>query len=148
MPVVTSRPPPKDVRIGHGNKRYYTLHCVRHVFTIQKDGTAVLAFRNKADATRFGKLLESHYEVSRTWPHVNFEESLFLKTPRDGDSKLKYLVVKSWKDDSLKSFCIEHYFSMLDILRIEGECRLVGKPIQWDVPMNMYIDMLNEKVNN
>ncbi len=137
---------PPFIRIGHGSrpKRYYTLHFDKQIFTVQKNGTSILSFRNKGDALRFGKLLESHFDLTHNWPTITFEDVLFFKNSKS--NKLKYITMKDWQDDDLRDFCIEYYFSMLDIHNVEAEYKLVGKSIRWDVPMSIYIDMLNSRV--
>ena len=145
MATITKPKPPITLFAKHGgNKKFHTLHMYKDIFTVQKDGTSIVAFRNKNDAVRFGKLLESHYELTRAWPVVNFEDVLLYKPSKV--NKLQFLEVKEWHNDSLRNFCIEYYFNMLDIHSVEDEYRLVGNSIRWDVPMNMYIDMLNERL--
>jgi hypothetical protein len=142
--IIKSNPP--FIRIGRGSrgKRYHTLHFDSQVFTVQKNGTSILSFRNKGDALRFGKLLESHFELTHHWPTINFEDVLFFKNTKT--NKLKYITMKDWQDDDLRDFCIEYYFSMLDIHSVEEEYKLVGNSIRWDVPMSIYINMLNSRV--
>jgi hypothetical protein len=146
MSTIIKNNPPPFIRIGHGNraKRYHTLHFDSKVFTVQKNGTSILSFRNKGDALRFGKLLESHFELTHNWPTINFEDVLFFKNTKT--NKLKFITMKDWQDDDLRDFCIEYYFSMLDIHNVEEEYKLVGNSIRWDVPMNIYIHMLNSRV--
>lgn len=140
--VISTRPPAVNVREGKG--RLHTLHCSHeHIFTIQKNGTSVVAFRNKKDANKFGKLLESHFEISRTWPNINFEDTVMFKNTKD--ETLKYLYMHAWKEEDLRDFCIQNHMNMLDIFRIEGDYRLVGRTIAWEPPMYFYVDRLNKK---
>ena len=127
-----------------GVRRFHTLHFRSHVFTIQKNGTSVVAFRNKKDASHFGKLLESHFELARVWPAIDFEQTLLFRKPKD--QVLKYLYIDTWKEDDLRDFCIKNYMNMLDIFTIEDEYRLVGRSISWEAPMDFYVDQLNEKL--
>lgn len=142
--ISTVRPPSSVKTVS--SKRFHTLHCGEHVFTIQKNGTSVVAFRSKVDANRFGKLLESHFELSLTWPNINFEEAILFKKPKE--QTLKYLYTKIWREDDLRDFCIENYMNMLDIFRIEDEYRLVGRCVSWEAPMDFYIDTLNKKLDD
>lgn len=140
--------PSQTTKLDQGVRRYYTLHIDKHVFTIQKNGTSVVAFRNKNDAIRFGKLIESHFDVTHTWPIINFDDPVFLRTYKN--SRLKYLDMKDWHADKLQSFCIENYFSMLDIHNFveDDSFRLVGNSVFWEAPMSMYIDMLNGRIED
>jgi hypothetical protein len=136
---------PPNTKLRDGTGRFHTLHCDKHIFTIQKNGTSIVAFRNKKDANQFGKLLESHYELSRTWPSINFEETLLFKKQKD--NTLKYLYINSWREEDLRDFCITNYINMLDIFRLEDEYRLIGRSLSWEAPMDFYIDHLNQKLN-
>lgn len=136
---------PQDVKVKDGTRKFHTLHCSpQHIFTIQKNGTSVVAFRNKRDVNHFGKLLESHFELSMSWPHIDFEETLLFKKPKD--HTLKYLYINTWREEDLRDFCIKNYLNMLDIFRLEDEYRLVGRSISWEAPMNFYVGQLNEKL--
>lgn len=141
--IIRKAPPFIEVRRG-GFRKYHTLHFDNRVFTVQKNGTSILSFRNKHDALRFGKLLESHFELTHNWPTITFDDVLFFKSSKS--NKLKYITMKDWYNDSLRDFCIEYYFNMLDIHSVENEYKLVGNSINWDVPMNIYIDMLNSRM--
>lgn len=145
--VTTITKPPGVLRSTRGGsqKKFHTLHCGEHIFTIQKNGTSVVSFRNRVDANRFGKLLESHFELSLTWPAIDFEESLMFRKSRE--QTLKYLSIKSWKEVDLRDFCIDNYMNMLDIFRIEDEYRLVGRSITWEAPMDFYIENLNKRLD-
>lgn len=133
------------IKTNFENSKLYTLHFRNSVFTIQKNGTSVLSFRDKQDAVHFGKMLENHFDMTHEWPFVNFEETILYKTASKTD-RLKYLHMKNWKDDELRDFCIKNSFGMLDIFRFEDERRLVGNSFQWDVPMNFYIEPLNNRL--
>jgi hypothetical protein len=134
---------PPITKLHDGTGRFHTLHLEKHVFTIQKHGTSVVAFRNKKDANQFGKLLESHYEISQVWPIINFEDTVFYKKPKD--HVLKYLDINSWGEEDIRNFCVKNYMNMLDIFRLEDDYRLVGRSISWEAPMDFYIDRLNER---
>ena len=143
--VISTRPP--TVLVKDGLVKFHTLHCgPQHIFTIQKNGTSIVSFRNKKDANKFGKLLESHFEVSKSWPYINFDETLMFKNTKD--DSLKYLYLHTWKEDDLKNFCIQNYMNMLDIFRIEGEYRLVGRTVSWEAPMDFYVSRLNNKLED
>lgn len=146
--IIKKNIPPPFVKVGRGNnsKRYHTLHFDNQVFTVQKNGTSILSFRNKGDALLFGKLLESHFELTHSWPMINFEDVLFFKNSKS--NKLKFINTKEWQDVDLRDFCIEYYFNMLDIHNVEDEYKLVGNSIRWDAPMSIYIEMLNSRVYN
>jgi hypothetical protein len=136
---------PVGAKLKDGNRKFHTLHCGRtHIFTIQKNGTSVVAFRNKNDVHQFGKLLESHFELSRSWPTINFEDVILFKKTKD--IELVHLSVLTWKESDLVNFCIENYMNMLDIYRVEDEYRLVGRAISWEAPMPFYVDTLNKKL--
>lgn len=140
--IVLNRPP--NIRLTEGLRKYYTLHCADFVFTIQKNGTSVLSFRKKRDAAHFGLLLESHFDLTHTWPNINFEESLMFRSPRN--TRLKYLNINEWREEDLRNFCIRNYMGMLDIYNIEEEYKLVGRSIYWEAPMNIYIETLNNRI--
>lgn len=144
--VISTVKPPGSVKNGPQSRRFHTLHCGEHIFTIQKNGTSVVAFRSKVDANRFGKLLESHFDLSLTWPNIDFEESIMFRKPKE--QNLKYLYIKPWKEDDLRDFCIDNYMNMLDIFTIEDEYRLVGRSISWEAPMNFYVENLNKKLDD
>ena len=130
-------------KIKTESNRLHTIHTKNQIFTIQKNGTSVLSFRNNRDAIRFGKILESHYEITYEWPVVDFEEIIFYKK---STSKLRHLFIKQWYEDDLRDFCIENCFGMLDIYKFEDDKRLVGDSFRWDVPMDFYIDKLNTRL--
>jgi hypothetical protein len=146
MSVIVKPPSTPFVNILRGtrSKNYHTLHFDNRIFTVQKDGTSVLSFRNKGDALRFGKLVESHYELTYSWPTITFDDVLYFKNTKV--NKLKYVKIQEWHGDQLRSFCIENYLNMLDINTVENEYRLVGNLIRWDAPMSIYIDMLNSRL--
>ena len=146
MSSVITKPPTPFVRIGRGSRpsKSHTLHFDNRVFTVQKEGTAVLSFRNKGDALRFGKLVESHYDLTHTWPTITFDDVLYFKNTRS--NKLKFILMKEWQGDDLRNFCIENYLNMLDIHSVENEYRLMGNLVRWDVPMSVYIDILNSRL--
>lgn len=127
-----------------GTQRFHTIHLFTHIFTIQKNGTSVLSFRNKSDAVHFGKILESHYDLTNDWPVVDFEDTIFYA--RNSSKRMKYLSIKQWYENDLRDFCIENCFGMLDIVTFENDYRLVGNALQWDVPMHFYIDGLNNRL--
>lgn len=123
-------------------KKFHTLHLVENIFTIQKNGTAIVSFRNKYDAFHLGKMLECHFEMTHEWPVINFEDSILYK-PNSKIHRLKYIEMRSWDEESIKNFCIKNNFSMLDIFTFETDHRLVGKSIFWEAPPDYYISHLN-----
>lgn len=127
------------------SSKMHTLHFRNSIFTIQKNGTSVLSFRNKQDAVHFGKMLENHFDMTQEWPFVDFEETVLYKTHQK-QSNLKYLYTKKWQADELRDFCIRNSFGMLDIFKFEDDKRLVGNSFYWDVPMHMYIGTLNSRL--
>ncbi len=137
---------PTVTKMKSGTQRFHTIHLFAQIFTIQKNGTSVLSFRNKSDAVHFGKILESHYELTNDWPVVNFEDAIFYD--KNYPKRMKYLSTKQWYEDDIRDFCIENCFGMLDIITLENDYRLVGNAIHWDVPMNFYIDGLNKKFHS
>ncbi len=130
-----------------GNHRHYTLHIGTTIFTVQHQDTSVLSFRKKSDAVSFGRILECHYDLTKEWPILKFDDytvyGIFEKNPR-----LKYLDIKDWDNESLRYFCITNAFSMIDVLKFENERKLYGKTFRWDAPSNLYIDMLNKRLVN
>lgn len=142
--VVTPKLPKSKVSTG-GNRKFHTLHFNGRVFTIQKNGTSIVSFRDKSDAIRFGKLIESHFEITKKWPEINFEDTLLFRVTKNS-SRLKYVNMKTWAEKDLVDFCVQNYFSMLDIHRFEHEYRLVGNSLFWEAPMNCYVNMLNNKL--
>jgi hypothetical protein len=137
MPRVITRP-------GSDHK-FHTIHFDKYVFTVQKNGTSVLAFRRHKDVLRFSKMIESHFELTREWPVINFEDTILYKPVKS--NKLNYICVKDWNSDALTDWCINNAFNMLDIFSFEGDNKLVGKSISWDVNQQFYIDSLNNKLN-
>jgi hypothetical protein len=134
---------PTKPQLKSGSKRFHTIHLFKHIFTIQKNGTSVLSFRNKSDAVHFGKILESHYDLTNEWPVVSFEDTILYN---GSQKRMKYLNTKQWYEDDIRDFCIENCFGMLDIVAFENDYRLIGNAIQWDVPMNFYIEGLNKRL--
>lgn len=147
MMMTTTRIPVKNAPVvRYGQNKTHTLHLSTNIFTIQKNGTSVLSFRNKGDAVRFGKILESHYELTGDWPVIEFEDTVLYKYPSKV-SRLKYVSTKNWNENDLRDFCIENCFGMLDITRFEDDRRLIGNAIRWEAPMHFYIDSLTRKIN-
>lgn len=134
---------PTKPQLNTGSKRFHTIHLFKHIFTIQKNGTSVISFRNKSDAVHFGKILESHYDLTNEWPVVSFEDTILYNSSQ---KRMKYLYTKQWYEDDIRDFCIENCFGMLDIVSFENDYRLIGNAIQWDVPMNFYIEGLNKRL--
>ena len=140
--IVRAKPP--VLKKYESNRKFHTLHCTKqHVFTIQKNGTSIVAFRKKTDSITFAKLLESHFDITMTWPHIDFEESVMFRSPES--FRLKYLNIITWREEELRTFCIKNSFNLLDIYRIEDNYRLVGRSIIWEAPIDMYVSMLNDK---
>ncbi len=128
-----------------GSHGFHTLHNHNRVFTVQKNGPSIAAFRNKEDAIRFGKLLESHFDITHTWPVINFDDKVYLKAGRL--PRLRYIDVNHWEDEEdLKMFCVTYGFSLLDIHRFENGHKLVGRAISWEVSPNFYIDVFNSRL--
>ena len=146
MMATTSIPVKNVPAVRYGHNRTHTLHLSTNIFTVQKNGTSVLSFRNKADAVRFGKILESHYELSGDWPVIEFEDTILYKYP-SRVNRLKYVSTKNWHENDLRDFCIKNCFGMLDITRFEDDRRLIGSAIHWEAPMNFYIDNLTKRIN-
>lgn len=128
-----------------GIYRYHTIHVNDKVFTVQKNGTSVLAFRNKADAVQFGKILESHYDITHEWPIVEFEQTILYKYS-SRENRLKYVSTKHWHEDELRDFCVKNCMGLLDIYNFENDRRLVGRSVTWEAPMHYYVDMLNSRL--
>lgn len=143
--IIRVPPPPPIHRKNGGNRKYHTLHYDRHIFTIQKNGTSVVSFRNKNDAIHFGKMLESHFDMTHMWPMIDFEHSVLYKNSKS--SRLKYIDLVEWNEENLRNFCIRNVFNMLDIHRFEDDKRLVGNSVLWEAPMDFYVNILNEKIN-
>lgn len=141
--LVTPKPPSTSTIRG-GNRKFHTLHFSSRVFTIQKNGTSIVSFRNKSDAIRFGKLLESHFELTHVWPEINFEDTLVTRTSHS--ARLKYIDMKNWIEKDLVDFCIQNGFSMLDIHDFKNDYKLVGQSLSWDCPMDMYVDLLKRRL--
>jgi hypothetical protein len=126
------------------SKRVYTIHRERNIFTVQKNGTSVLSFRNRTDAIHFGKMLETHFDMTNEWPFVDFEETVFYKHSQK-TNRFKYLHIKYWHEDDIRKFCIMNSFSMLDIVKFEDDSRLIGNLVSWEAPMGVFIDGLNQR---
>jgi hypothetical protein len=146
--MTTTNPVKNNPVVKLGANRIHTLHLNnKDIFTIQKNGTSVLSFRNKVDAIRFGKILESHYDLTKEWPVVEFEDTVLYRHSSKLN-RLKYLSTKNWHEDDLRDFCIINCFGMLDIVKFaDDDLRLIGHAIQWDTPMHFYVDSLTEKFN-
>lgn len=128
------------------NKKLHTIHLDSTIFTVQRNGTSVLSFRNKSDAIHFGKMLETHYELTHEWPIVDFEQTVLYKYTSKS-SRFKYLYMKNWEEDDLRDFCIKNSLGMLDIFKFEDDMRLVGNAFIWEAPMNFYINDLNNRLD-
>lgn len=143
--LVTPKPPPVLAAKGEGKQKFFTLHFTNRVFTIQKNGTSIVSFRNKADAVRFGKILESHFEITHKWPEINFEDTIVTCVSKS--NRLKYIQTKNWKERDLLEFCVLRGFSMLDIHKFEDDHRLIGQSLTWDYcPTEMCVDFLEKKL--
>lgn len=136
---------PVLTKTQHADKRkFHTLHLIDNVFTIQNNGTAIVSFRNKTDALHFGKMLESHFDMTHEWPIINFEDTILFRQSKV--NRLKYLSMKSWEEEKLRQFCVKNYFSMLDIFKFENDFKLVGRSVFWEAESpNYYIELLNNK---
>lgn len=128
------------------NKKLHTIHLDSTIFTVQRNGTSVLSFRNKSDAIHFGKMLETHYELTHEWPIVDFEQTVLYKYTTKAN-RFKYLYMKNWEEDDLRDFCIKNSLGMLDIFKFEDDMRLVGNAFIWEAPMNFYINDLNNRLD-
>ncbi len=135
--------PDLRLRTG-GDRKYHTIHIDSRIFTVQKNGTSVLAFRKKNDVLRFSKLIESHYELTNEWPVINFEDSLLFRNTRT--NRLKYVNIVEWSGEQLSDWCIRNVFGVLDIDKFEGDNKLVGRAISWDIDGDFYREFLNEKL--
>lgn len=141
-----SRPVISLPKTKSGSRKVHTLHHENTVFTIQKNGTSVISFRNKSDAIHFGKMLEGYFDMTHMWPYVDFDETILYKVSSK-TNRFKYLYMKYWEEDDLRDFCIKNSFGMLDIFSFEDDRRLVGNAFSWEVPMNYYVESLNERLN-
>jgi hypothetical protein len=133
--VIIPKVPVQNKRFG-GDKRYYTLHFDKRVFTVQKNGTSLVSFRKKDDAVRFGKMLETHFDMMHSWPTIDFEETVLYRNTKS--HRLKYINTRSWEEDQLRNFCVRNFFNMLDIHRFEDDNRLVGNTITWEADPYFY----------
>jgi hypothetical protein len=141
---ILPRVPRTIIRPG-GEHKYHTVHFDRYIFTVQKNGTSIVAFRKERDVIRFSKMIESHFDLTHEWPIVNFEDTLLYRNTKS--NKLKYINIQEWNEDTLATWCIKNAFSMLDISSFEGDNKLIGKSIHWDVDDGyFYTDFLNEKL--
>ena len=142
--IVVPRIPKQSVKSNDGSKKFHTIHIDKHIFTIQHNGTSVVAFRRKSDVIKFSKMIESHFELTREWPVINFDDSVVVKSTLS--NRLKYVDIKDWDEDTLNTWCIVNAFSMLDIFSFEDDRRLVGRSIYWDcTDDNFYRSILDEK---
>lgn len=122
----------------------HTVHFNNQIFTVQKNGTSILAFRKPKDAHRFSKLIESHYDITYEWPKINFDDTLLFKKQRA--NRLKYVEVLKWGEDDLVDWCINNAFNLLDIYEFEEDNKLVGKSIFWEVDQDFYKSFLDNKL--
>ena len=147
MATITTPRIPKIVVSTGGKNKFHTIHFDNNVFTVQKNGTSVLAFRKEKDVHRFSKLIESHFDLTQEWPVINFEDTLLFRNSR-GVNRLKYVDIMKWEEDKLIAWCIQNTFSMLDIHSFEDDHRLVGKSLFWDFEDDSYYrTILIEKYN-
>jgi hypothetical protein len=149
--ITAVRPPAKTKQSQQkGRERpLYTLHLnYTDIYTIQKsEKTAVIAFTKKADAHRFGTLLETTYENTKLWPIFSPEEDNWFKF--EERENLKYLTTVNWDPSILKSMCISSDFSMIEVTKFEsdeGTHRLVGRQYTWDVDIDFYRQVLEDKL--
>jgi hypothetical protein len=149
--ITAARPPAKIKQFQQkGRERpFFTLH-LNHtdIFTIQNtEKTAVLAFTKKSDAHRFGTLLETTYENTKTWPMFRPEEDNWFKL--EEKENLKYLTIVNWDPSILKSMCITSDFSMVEVIKFsgdEGTYRLVGRHYTWEADFDFYRSILEDKL--
>ncbi len=122
------------VSVGKGNRKFYTIHHgdgKQQIFTIQnRNVCSIIAFRNKSDCMHFGKLLENHYELTKEWPQINFDDTIIFRHART--NKLKYLDTQEWTEFMLKMFCIKNAFSMIDVHSFDDN-KMRGSLLQWDI---------------
>lgn len=137
MATIATPKIPKIIVSTHGNRKYRTIHLNNNVFTIQKNGTSVLAFRQDRDVRRFSKLIESHFDLTQEWPNIDFEETILFKNTQ-ANKRLKYVDIIEWEEDRLIAWCIQNAFSMLDIHQFEDDHKLVGKSLFWDFEDDSY----------
>ena len=140
--VIVPKVPLQHTRLGE-NKRYYTLHFDKRVFTVQKNGTSLVSFRKRDDAVRFGKMLETHFEMMHAWPTIDFEETILYKNTRS--PRLKYINTRSWeKEEHIRNFCVRNFFNMLDIHKFEDDNRLVGNFVSWEADPYFYSRLFDD----
>ena len=149
MAGILTRPPPmktkKLPKYGGGGGRLHTLHSTyKDIFTIQtKHKPAILAFRSKEDAITFGKLLETNYEIEKKWPLITMDnDDLWFKYE---ERELSYLTIMPWDYDNIKTLCITHDFSMIDVKMLAGLTKLSGVYCSWDVNYELWAELLEEK---
>lgn len=146
MATISAPRVPKIVLHSGERKKFHTIHLDNNVFTVQKNGTSVLAFRREPDVKRFSRLIESHFDLTQEWPVINFDDALLFKNTKM--NRLKYVDIIQWEEDKLIAWCIQNAFSMLDIHMFEGDNKLVGKSIFWDFEDDSYYrTLLFEKYN-
>lgn len=102
------------------------------------EGKNILAFRRKPQCIDFAKILESNYPQ---YPSIN---EAFWSSPIRELSKIE---VVEWDRESLKLFCMENFFDMIDIHHMGPTFTLHGDIIRFDNhPIPMMIDYLNSKL--
>lgn len=139
--VIVPKVPVQNKRFGE-NKKYYTLHFDKQVFTVQKNGTSLVSFRKRDDAVRFGKMLETHFDMMHDWPTIDFEETILYKNTKS--NRLKYINTRAWEEEQIRNFCVRNFFNMLDIHSFEDDNRLVGNLVSWEADPYFYSRLFDD----
>ena len=137
--------PPKVVRTNQENRKYYTLHkSVNSVmaWNAKTSKMAVVAFSREKDVKLLGHMIENHYEKQREWPDFN-EMTLVSGEPINVDADFSILGVVQWNDiDTLRVFCVEHYFDLILVEQISNTFRIRGSVFQLSVPEKFFVPYL------
>ena len=150
MASITAPPPvrpPKVPPTRRGGKFYYTIHVhPNKAFTIRLNEsapTAIVGFKNPADALMIGQMIESHYIKQKEWPDITGQ----LLLPMAHREDLEFLFLQKWDFEDLKMTCTKNYLSMVSVDYIGTTKRglnFEGKMMTFEAPTEFYVDCLKE----
>ena len=147
-----SAPPAKPLvkaRTNQKPNKHYTIHSnMNNAFTLKINDdirTAVVGFRDLADAYTISTMIETHYIEKKEWPDTSQVGTLVLPEGRIAD--LVYVFIREWEIDDLKLECTRNILDMIsveEILKKKASYSFSGKLFRFSAPPEFYQNRFNE----
>ena len=141
-------PPVRFTGSRTGGRHYWTIHAeVNRAFGVkmnEKTTTAIVGFRDQADAVTMGLMLEAHYMVENDWPDTM--NDFYLPAPQE-NAGLVHLFFRKWDCDDLKVTCTKNFLNMVIIENINTTkkgFKINGKMYSFEAPNEFYIKRLDD----